>query len=129
MEDGIPLICPLCPSKPVVAEETDKDWMCISCNNPNCLAPSTGWGPRQVVLHKWLRYMPLPGIPRPNQANIDASTDTISRSAAESIANPWYAPAGPNKGTLTVLNALSKAAGPILETYQQVYPTNGEDSK
>ena len=36
-------ICGLCGQEVRMSQHIDKDWCCISCQNPNCLKPSTGW--------------------------------------------------------------------------------------
>ena len=48
--------CPLCGRNAVVSRENDKDWINISCTNPNCLNPRTGWNTESLTVQKWLKW-------------------------------------------------------------------------
>lgn len=49
-------ICPLCGMPVSYSSHNDKDWVCITCMNPNCLRPSTGWNRKEVCESKWNKF-------------------------------------------------------------------------
>ncbi len=46
--------CPICGTNAIHSKHNDRDWYNISCNDPTCLTPSTGWMSRKMAYSKWL---------------------------------------------------------------------------
>ena len=47
-------MCPICGTNAIHSKHNDRDWYNISCNDPTCLTPSTGWMSRKMAYSKWL---------------------------------------------------------------------------
>lgn len=48
--------CPLCGDPVHMSKEAHRDWCCLTCSNPNCLSPTTGWNTKTIVESKWLKF-------------------------------------------------------------------------
>lgn len=46
-------LCPLCGRKALMQYERGRDWCEISCVNPRCLSPSTGWMSESCARNVW----------------------------------------------------------------------------